>query len=274
VGIGLCPFLPQRARPAALGKTREEARKIVFSGLERPAARRGLTLVETIVVIFVFALLTLTITQLLTGGIRAWKKGQAKSTLRASARTALDQVSTELRQAITFTDPSSSNDYAKKSSITFQRTTVGSLGMSTVYVSYDISGTNLVRREAGGSDVTIAENVVATDPRDGQVKSYFQRMATTDGRTWRVVVTTVENASLLSGTSPTSLESVTLSSTVYLQGLTVSGTNPPAIAQDLVVPGSLADPRGMAFRHPSRGPADLKPSSSGTIIRPSAAGVR
>lgn len=244
----------------------------MLSGLARPPARRGLTLVETIVVVFVFALLALTIVQLLTGGIRAWKKGQAKSTLRASARTALDQVATELRQAITFTSPSGSNDYAKKSLITFQRAQVGSLGVSTVYISYEIVGTNLVRREAGGNDVIIAENVVNTDPRDGQTKSYFQRLVTADGRTWRIVITTVENASTLSSSSQNTLESVTLSSTVYLQGLTTSGTNPPAIAQDLVVPGSLTDPRGMAFRSLEGG--DLKPSCGGTIIRPSAAGVR
>ena len=113
---------------------------------ERSRQRRGLTLVETIVVIFVFSLLTLTITQLLNGGLRAWRKGQARPT------------------------------YYKTLALT--RTPAG--GGTTTSVTFTIDSTTRQLTRTESSVVTVlAENVVDQDSA-GTARSYFTFVDTTN----------------------------------------------------------------------------------------------
>ncbi|MGM9992981.1 MAG: type II secretion system protein J [Candidatus Bruticola sp.] len=70
--------------------------------------RRGFTLVELLISIAMFSLFTLTITQLLMGGIDSFKRGQVITTLKNDVKTCLTQIEADLRYAnsrSSFTDP-------------------------------------------------------------------------------------------------------------------------------------------------------------------------
>lgn len=138
---------------------------------------RGLTLAETLVVIGVFAVLLLTILQLLKGGIAAWQKGNTQTTLRAGVRKALDDVTADLR---TMVRGSPQTPAAVVTTFTFNRTINNPSGTppyTDVATTYTIdNATQTLRRTEGGVTVIVAENIVHTDPRPASTnpRSFFQ----------------------------------------------------------------------------------------------------
>ena len=224
---------------------------------ERSRQRRGLTLVETIVVIFVFSLLTLTITQLLNGGLRAWRKGQARFTLRTDARDALDQVQAEIRQATTaptLSNPfSGSPTYYKTLALT--RTPAG--GGTTTSVTFAIDSTTRQLTRTESSVVTVlAENVVDQDSA-GTARSYFTFVDTTN-TTVGIKLLLVQNAfsnpnGINSGAGQS--ENVSLYGSAYwlsnqtqlTQGSGAQTTQASAVSLTGV---SLGDPRSPHVRWP------------------------
>ncbi|MBQ7567262.1 type II secretion system protein [bacterium] len=60
---------------------------------------RGMTLVEILVAMALFSIFTLTLTQLLMGGMRTYKRGQAISSLRSDLKLAMETVANDVRVA-------------------------------------------------------------------------------------------------------------------------------------------------------------------------------
>lgn len=128
----------------------------------------GFTLVEVLVAVALFALFTLTLTQLLIGGMRTFRRGNTVSELRSDLKNALDIMASEFR-AVNGVDqvfsPQVSTSNAKVLNLSFNRTsqtTNNATSISTLTVSYVINPTSntLVRQVAGQSDVLIAENIL------------------------------------------------------------------------------------------------------------------
>lgn len=208
--------------------------------------RRGLTLIETIVVIFVFSLLTLTITQLLTGGIQAWKRGNTRMKLRADAREAVDQIQADFRQCsgvgVGVITPSAAG--APSSTLQFSRYDNTGTG-ATKIITYTINSAARTLTRQEGTDVTVlAENVVDIDPRDSARKSYFQ-WQDSGLTTMGIHLYLVQDAAvqLLNAGASQSLESVTMHSGAYWAGQGPSITSPNRVPVSVVTPASLRDPR-------------------------------
>lgn len=62
-------------------------------------SRKGMTLIEILVAMALFALFTLTLTQLLMGGMRTYRRGQAISSLRNDLKFAMETVANDVRVA-------------------------------------------------------------------------------------------------------------------------------------------------------------------------------
>lgn len=208
--------------------------------------RRGLTLVETIVVIFVFSMLTLTITQLLTGGIQAWKRGNTRMKLRADAREALDQIQADFRQCsgvgVGVITPSAAG--APSATLQFSRYDNTGNG-ATKIITYTInSAARTLTRQEGTDTSVLAENVVDIDPRDNAPKSYFQ-WQDSGLTTMGVHLYLVQDAAvqLLNAGASQSLESITMHSGAYWAGQGPSNTATNRVPVSVVTPASLLDPR-------------------------------
>jgi prepilin-type N-terminal cleavage/methylation domain-containing protein len=215
------------------------------TAMTRIRGRHGLTLVETIVVMAVFGLLTLTITQLMTGGLRAWKKGQVRNQLRSDARYAMDQIQADFRQNTTLglgaIIPSTSA--TKSSTLQFTRTKTD--GTTTETITYTINANRTLTRQDNSGTTVIAENVVDTDPRDGAQKSYFaweDANLTTMGIHLYLVQ---DAATQLSASSPQSLESIYLHSSAYWNAEKANTAYSTTVWPQVGVstPSSLIDPR-------------------------------
>ncbi len=128
----------------------------------------GFTLVEVLVAVALFALFTLTLTQILIGGMRTFRRGNTISELRSDLKNALDLMASEFR-AVNGVDqvfsPQVSASYSKVLNLSFNRTsqtTNNATSISTITVNYVINSTSntLVRQVAGSNDVLIAENIL------------------------------------------------------------------------------------------------------------------
>ncbi len=128
---------------------------------------QGMTLIEVLVAVALFAIFTVTITQLLMGGMRTYRRGQVISTLRNDLKTALEVVSADVRSATEF------NSSLVKGSKTLKlamrctkQTDTSNTSTEEVEVSYEIDATTgVLKRSYGatGSSVStiIARNLVA-----------------------------------------------------------------------------------------------------------------
>lgn len=225
-----------------------------------PRARRGLTLIETIVTIFVFSLLVLTITQLLTGGIRAWQRGNTRMKLRADARDAIDQIQADFRQ---FTGdltlgnfvPQPASPQTKSGQLLFKRyRNPNSTSTSAQVIQYFMNTTtNQIVRTDGdtNTNTVVAENVVVLDTRDNVLKSYFQWEDATN-TTMGIYLYLEQDATTQLAAGKMGLESVSLQSGAFWVGQGVPNANTAHVSLPLAAstPSSLRDPRGA---HPFRG---------------------
>lgn len=211
---------------------------------------RGLTLIEVIVVAFVFSLLTLTLTQIMVGGLRAWRKGQTDLKLRADARNAIDQIQSDLHQVVPagMSIPALASA-SKSNELQFTRSnfTTGVLGAPFTVDYYIDNTTYQLTREDNESGaaryVVVAESVVGTDPRTGGIASFF--VWSPSPTTMRIVLYMVQDAALNLSSTNFQLDSITESSSAYLMTSNPlgAGPNPPS---SFNVPTDLRDPRPMA----------------------------
>ena len=213
-------------------------------------------------VIFVFSMLTLTITQLLTGGIRAWTRGNTRMKLRADAREAVDQIQADFRQCsavgVGVITPSAAG--APSSTLQFSRYDNTGTG-TTKIITYTInSAARTLTRQEGTDTTVIAENVVDIDPRDNNRKSYFQwedsALTTMGIHLYLVQDATVQ---LTSASASQSLESVTMNSGAYWAGQGPSNTATNRVPVSVVTPASLIDPRTPLHLRPTRGDGSAFP---------------
>ena len=215
---------------------------------KRGRSGRGLTLVETLVVIGVFAVLLVTILQLLNGGIAAWKKGNTQTQLRAGVRKALDDVSADLR---TMVRGSPQTPAAIVTTFTFNRC-VNAAGLpSDVTTTYIIdNATQTLQRTEAGVTVVIAENIVNTDPRSGAVnpRSFFQSYDAVGSKVY-VQLCSVDGASsgtLVAGMATAPAE-MTLGTTAVCFNYQKDDALAAYSAVRALAPASLAEP-GRLFR--------------------------
>lgn len=178
---------------------------------------RGLTLIETMVVTAVFILLVITIIELFTGGVRAWRKGRAQADLRAAARKAADQIASDFRQAHQVDVPLNVNVINNQLAITrayrdTSQTTVTYTSDDVTY-TFDTSNNTLVREESGQT-VVLAEDVVYSS--DG-TRSYFKLRSGTDKAVLDFALYMAED-SLTLNTQPNKVrETFKIASAAYMQ---------------------------------------------------------
>lgn len=232
-------------------------------------ARRGvgLTLIETIVVIFVFSILLLTIIKLLQGGIAAWKKGSTQTSLRAGVRKALDDVTADLRTLVYLKSPPPGLPVGTIQTVgaavtyfTFNRA-VANAGASPPYTevntTYTIdNATSTLQRTENGVTVVVAENIVCTDPRAGQTnpRSFFQSYDDKGSKVY-VQLCSVDGvtASPLTSNLATVPAEMTLGTTVVCFNYQRNEELQAYAAVRAVAPAALGSP-GRSFR---RAPLDV-----------------
>lgn len=127
--------------------------------------RLGLTLIEIMLVVFLFSIILAAIFSVLATGRMSWNAGESQIGVQQAARNGLDSMIKELRQAgiSTITDvPSNGINY---SSITFQiPTAISATGITwSSSIQYSLGGLNgnqLLRTQAGSQKV-LANNISA-----------------------------------------------------------------------------------------------------------------
>ncbi|MBM3464284.1 MAG: type II secretion system protein [Armatimonadetes bacterium] len=228
---------------------------------------RGLTLLETVVTIGVFAILFGVATMLLIGGVNAWRQGQQKNELRAAGRNAVDMLLQDMRQATSISSPSPSASNTGQA-LVFQRPGPNDVGTFTI--TYTIENNALIRSD-GSNKVVIAENVVGTDPRTTPSGSsffgWYRENKTTQtagyaGWTLKVSLYMVTNASTIATTDRTKRQDISLTTSIFQMTQVVgepstypaaanstNGTTYPAASLSSVpAPTDLSDPRPLPFQ--------------------------
>ena len=209
---------------------------------------RGLTLVETIVVIFVFSLLLVTIVSLLQGGIAAWKKGNKQTIVRAGLRKAMDEVTADLR---TMVRGAPQTPGAQVLTFTFFRSISSS--STPVSTTYTIDNTTkTLQRSESGVTVVVAEDI---DPGSASPYNAFFQSYDSVGSKVYVQLRSVSGAS--AGTTAASgeiLPQMTLGTTVVCFNYQKDDSLFAYPAQRVTAPSSLEEP-GRRFR---RSPTALR----------------
>lgn len=149
--------------------------------------RRGFTLLETLVAATLFTVFSITLSQLLMGGMATFKKGQAISSLRADLRSTLDVMARDFRSATggDVVYPPLNAGYQKYSDcLEFTRASQAAQGQpnssvkvgDVVYTLNYANGT-LVREADGADPVLLAENLLIGERIGEQAgtnpRSYF-----------------------------------------------------------------------------------------------------
>lgn len=153
--------------------------------------RYGFTLVELLIAIAMFSLFSLTLTQLLMGGLDSFKRGQVLSTLRGELSTAMSLIEADLRSATgsrAFTSPvyTSNAQVLKASFSRFVRRdndwdVVGTVNSYKVEYSIDKEGDSYVLNytDKDQQKYKILDNVMLSSVpgqagTSGSYNSYFQ----------------------------------------------------------------------------------------------------
>ena len=139
--------------------------------------QRGMTLFEITVAIALFALFTLTLTQLLMGGMRVYKRGQVLSTMRNDLKNAMETVSNDVRMAQSFPDMVIGKSNTLKFYIYPQDLTDPTKTLGKVAVTYELDSTNgLLTRTEGSSSTLLARDLLISSTATNS-ESYFQLVA-------------------------------------------------------------------------------------------------
>lgn len=165
-------------------------------GLFRLSARRGFTLVELLIALVLFSILSTTLMQIMLGGLDSMKRGRAMSRLRADMTMAMSMVKSDLECAkslngVMAPQPTSTS---KSLELKFDRLVKGrdknlrkkggwdvweSNQPGTVTVQYLIKDESLFRKEGDGASYVILDNVLLGDipgvaPSGANYQSFFQ----------------------------------------------------------------------------------------------------
>ena len=165
-------------------------------GLFRLSARRGFTLVELLIALVLFSILSTTLMQIMLGGLDSMKRGRAMSRLRADMAMAMSMVKSDLECAkslngVMAPQPTSTS---KSLELKFDRLVKGrdknlrkkggwdvwnSNQPGTVTVQYLIKDESLFRKEGDGASYVILDNVLLGDipgvaPSGANYQSFFQ----------------------------------------------------------------------------------------------------
>lgn len=222
---------------------------------------RGLTAVETIVVVFVFSLLLVSLISLLNGGIKAWKKAQVRNKLRADARAAVDQIAAEFRQnqsstigSLNTTAPATPNPTVDNV-LSFTRYDNDGSTYNVVYTINDTAHTVDRYDSKTATTTVIAENVVGLQPGSATTRySYFQWADPGPSQTTMIINLQVADYnddvnSIPSQTVLAQRDSVTLRTSAYFMAANKSAANTIAPAA-FSAPTDLRDPRRLARGRP------------------------
>ena len=165
-------------------------------GLFRLSARRGFTLVELLIALVLFSILSTTLMQIMLGGLDSMKRGRAMSRLRADMAMAMSMVKSDLECAKSLdsiTAPQFTST-SKSLELKFDRLIKGrdknvrkkdawdvweSNQPGTVNVQYLIRDESLFRKEGDGASYVILDNVLLGDipgvaPSGANYQSFFQ----------------------------------------------------------------------------------------------------
>ncbi|HXE71655.1 MAG TPA: prepilin-type N-terminal cleavage/methylation domain-containing protein [Candidatus Nitrosotenuis sp.] len=184
-----------------------------MQGRAAVGARGGFSLAEVLVVIAVFSVFTLTLANLMLGGMQTFRKGEAMTRMRQDLRSALDLISADLRQASDVSVPSTASA-EKELELRFERyhsPDSDNEGVHAHTITYEINAfTNQLTRseewDQGGTEVLLAENILVGEELGeeaiGDPLSYFTwvRVLSEDesyptalsGPTLRVVLTATQ----------------------------------------------------------------------------------
>lgn len=136
--------------------------------------QRGMTLFEITVAIALFALFTLTLTQLLMGGMRVYKRGQALSAMRNDLKNAMETVANEVRTAQSFPDMVKGKSNTLKFYTYHQDLTDPTKTGSKVAVIYELDSNNgLLTRTEGSSSTLVARDLLISSTASNS-ESYFE----------------------------------------------------------------------------------------------------
>jgi prepilin-type N-terminal cleavage/methylation domain-containing protein len=215
------------------------------------AQNRGFTLVETIVVLFVFSLLLLSLTQLMKGSLRAYHKGATQTTLKTEARSAIDVITSDFRQGSGNTsqaipgDPTCSG--AVKSNILqiYRWDNNGSALPQIISYTIDPVTCNLIRlNNSDNTQTLVAENVFyeAGNPKSSYFKWDTSNMdpVTKKGLTLEVNIYVVEEAKTLTTQRAKSRQELGMATKIMMRTSTTASD--PVV--DVVLPTALYYPGG------------------------------
>lgn len=132
--------------------------------------RSGFTLVEVLVTIALFAIFTLTLGQLLMGGMKTFRRGQALSSIRNELKTSVEMISAELRGAdstMLYAPDPNVDGYSHKESLSFGRwynnpaNAQSTDTIETVHYKLNVADGTLTRQDSRDEiEVVVAENIV------------------------------------------------------------------------------------------------------------------
>ncbi|OIO34596.1 MAG: hypothetical protein AUJ70_00775 [Candidatus Omnitrophica bacterium CG1_02_40_15] len=126
---------------------------------------RGFTLLEIIIVVFLFSIISAAIFSVLATGRNSLSAGESQIGVQQACRNGLDAMIKELRQASVSTIQGVPADGANYSSITFQiPTTIDATGITwSSNIQYALSGLNSAQllKTQSGSQKVLANNISA-----------------------------------------------------------------------------------------------------------------
>lgn len=110
--------------------------------------KKGFTLVELIITIALFSMLTGVVVWVFVVGLRVWGSGMDRANLRQNANLAIERMVRELSLASEFKE-------AKLDKVKFK----ADLGGLVEEIEYKIKNNNLQRKVKGGTEVILVRNV-------------------------------------------------------------------------------------------------------------------
>jgi prepilin-type N-terminal cleavage/methylation domain-containing protein len=118
--------------------------------------RKGLTLIEILVVLFIMSFIAIALYQVLNAGMKSWRTGQERTDIIAQARVAMDRLTRETREATYM-------KAANTTSINFSAYLLDTTNLKDVSYYYDSAQDILYRNEASGGAKEMAKYITDFD---------------------------------------------------------------------------------------------------------------
>ena len=138
---------------------------------------RAMTLLEILIAIALFAIFTLTLTQLLMGGMRTYRRGQAISTMRNDIKNALDTIDADVRSAYKVSEDLLKGSASLEFSLYTNKQVLGSSAtprsVEEVDITYKlVADEGVLLRTEGTQTSVLARDLLVSDVM-GSSESYF-----------------------------------------------------------------------------------------------------